>query len=86
MLFTKCDGCGKTYVPKEKITWRPDLVYFTKFDLCGDCNKIMEEQWEEAFHKCGHDMKVFTQKKIEIAKAMCTANAPARTTTTKKKR
>jgi hypothetical protein len=74
MNFTQCDSCGKVFGVKEK-TWNPNFKYFTKFDLCYDCYRKLEDEWEAAFHNCGHDMKTFKEKKVEVATAICSKAA-----------
>jgi hypothetical protein len=92
MNFTYCDSCGKTFTVKEK-TWNPNFKYFTNHDFCYDCYKKLEEAWEDAFHKCGHDMQIFKEKKVEIANAVCSkttakasSSSSVTTTTTSKKK
>ncbi|HOV13710.1 MAG TPA: hypothetical protein PK771_05455, partial [Spirochaetota bacterium] len=51
--------------------WNPNIYYFTNLNFCDECYKNLENQWDNAFHSCNHDMAIFKQKKVELAKAMC---------------
>jgi len=71
MVLNQCDSCGKVFVVNDKTSWDHSVYYFTNLNFCNECYKVLETKWDEGFHECNHDMSVFKQKKMEIAKAMC---------------
>ncbi|OHD12829.1 MAG: hypothetical protein A2Y34_01685 [Spirochaetes bacterium GWC1_27_15] len=73
MVFTQCDSCGKNFVVKDKTSWDPNLYHFMNMDFCDECYDKLQDLWDDSLHKCGNDMNVFKQKKVEVAKAFCTA-------------
>ena len=78
MVFTQCDSCGKTFTIPENRAWNQGIYYFTNLDFCSECYKKLEGEWEDSFHKCNHDMKIFAQKKVEIARSMCAGSKKAK--------
>lgn len=71
MVINQCDSCGKVFVVKDKASWNPNIYYFVNFNFCEECYKMLESKWEDALHSCNHDMNLFKQKKVEVAKSMC---------------
>ncbi|MBP7552869.1 MAG: hypothetical protein KA885_05530 [Spirochaetes bacterium] len=70
MVFTQCDGCGKTFAVNNN-TADPNIHYIQNMDFCDDCYEAYDKNVKAELKKSGNDMKVYLPKSHEVAKAMC---------------
>lgn len=65
MFHTTCDGCGITL--NDARSAKPSIYYFTNYDFCPSCFGKLEDQWEDAFQRCGHDMAAYLKEQVTVA-------------------